>query len=242
MAATIENGNGVARGDTARRGRRRQLIELLVFLFLIVPSMILATFAYKQERASFGLVAWATMARDLALVCLILYFLWQNGESIRAIGWRFRGREVALGIVLFAPFSYLAGLTGRAFHAMGLSVPSSPASFLVPHGTADFVLAGVLVMIVAVAEETIFRGYLIRRLTGIGSGVVAAVLLSAFVFSLGHGYEGSAGLATVGVMGVGFALVYLWRRSLVAPTVMHFLQDFLGIVVLPLMAAAARHH
>jgi membrane protease YdiL (CAAX protease family) len=41
----------------------------------------------------------------------------------------------------------------------------------------------------------------------------------------------------VGVMGVVFAVVYLWRGSLVAPMVMHFLQDFLAIVVLPLLVA-----
>lgn len=32
-------------------------------------------------------------------------------------------------------------------------------------------------------------------------------------FALGHGYEGSAGVVTVGVMGMVFALVYLWRGS-----------------------------
>jgi membrane protease YdiL (CAAX protease family) len=60
-------------------------------------------------------------------------------------------------------------------------------------------------------------------------------LLSAGIFSLGHGYEGSAGVVTVGVMGAVFALVYLWRRSLVAPMMMHFLQDFIGIVLVPLL-------
>jgi membrane protease YdiL (CAAX protease family) len=34
-------------------------------------------------------------------------------------------------------------------------------------------------------------------------------------------------------MGLAFAFVYMWRRSLVAPIVMHFLQDFIGIVLLP---------
>jgi membrane protease YdiL (CAAX protease family) len=57
------------------------------------------------------------------------------------------------------------------------------------------------------------------------------------IFAVGHGYEGSAGVATVGVMGVLFAVVYLWRGSLVAPMVMHLLQDFLAIVVLPLLVA-----
>jgi membrane protease YdiL (CAAX protease family) len=90
-------------------------------------------------------------------------------------------------------------------------------------------------VVVAVAEETIFRGYLLLRFVGIGMGKVLAVLLASVIFAIGHGYEGSAGIATVGVMGVIFALVYLWRGSLVAPIVMHFLQDFLAIVLLPIL-------
>jgi membrane protease YdiL (CAAX protease family) len=66
-------------------------------------------------------------------------------------------------------------------------------------------------------------------------GPAWAALLSAFIFSLGHGYEGSSGVVTVGAMGFVFALVYLWRGSLVAPMVMHFLQDFIGIVLVPLL-------
>lgn len=84
-------------------------------------------------------------------------------------------------------------------------------------------------------EETIFRGYLILRFTAVTLRPAVAVLLSAALFSLGHGYEGSAGVVTVGVMGLALALIYLWRESLVAPIVMHFLQDFLGIVLLPLL-------
>jgi membrane protease YdiL (CAAX protease family) len=68
---------------------------------------------------------------------------------------------------------------------------------------------------------------------------VAAVLLSAVIFSLGHGYEGSAGVITVGAMGIALAVVYAWRRSLIAPIVMHFLQDLLAIVILPLLSRGA---
>jgi membrane protease YdiL (CAAX protease family) len=58
-----------------------------------------------------------------------------------------------------------------------------------------------------------------------------AVAVSSVIFSLGHGYEGLAGMITVGALGATFATVYLWRKSLVAPMVMHFLQDFVTIVV-----------
>jgi uncharacterized protein len=94
-------------------------------------------------------------------------------------------------------------------------------------------LAAFLVVVVAIAEETIFRGYLLLRFRGINLSLSWAVVLSAVIFSLGHGYEGSSGVVTVGAMGLLFALVYLWRQSLVAPMVMHFLQDFIGIVLAP---------
>jgi membrane protease YdiL (CAAX protease family) len=61
------------------------------------------------------------------------------------------------------------------------------------------------------------------------------VVLSSVIFSLGHGYEGSAGVVTVGFMGLAFAIVYVWRRSLVAPIIMHFLQDFLALIVIPVL-------
>jgi len=127
-----------------------------------------------------------------------------------------------------------AGFLERALQVAGLSVPSIPLPSMAAKGMGELLLAIALVAVVALGEETIFRGYLILRLKAITTSPTAA-LLSATIFSLGHGYEGSAGVVTVGVMGLVFALVYLWRQSLVAPIVMHFLQDFVGIVLLPLL-------
>jgi membrane protease YdiL (CAAX protease family) len=69
----------------------------------------------------------------------------------------------------------------------------------------------------------------------LNTGAPTAIVLSAFIFSIGHGYEGTAGVITVGVMGLAFALVYLWRRSLVAPMIMHCFVDFVSIVVAPVL-------
>lgn len=222
--------------DSFQSNCGEQLVEVSVFLFLIVPSMALSFFAVKQGSLSFVLVAFATILRDLGLVSLILFFLWRNGEPINWIGWTFKNswKEIGLGIGLYIPFFIAAGFLERALQVAGLSVPSTPLpSFMAARGMVEIFLAIVLVTVVAVAEETIFRGYLILRLKAITVSPAAAALLSAAIFSLGHGYEGSAGVVTVGVMGLVFALVYMWRQSLVAPIVMHFLQDFIGIVLLP---------
>jgi uncharacterized protein len=225
-------------GNGAPPSKKEQFLEVAVFLFLIVPSMVLSLFAVRQGSLNFLLVASATILRDLSLVSLIFFFLWRNGESTGRIGWTSEntGKEIALGIALFIPFLILDNLLDRGLQAVGFSAPSTPLpSYLTARDVAQVLLAGLLVVVVALAEETIFRGYLILRLKAITGSGLGAVLISAAFFSLGHGYEGSAGVITVGIMGVVLALVYLWRQSLVAPIVMHFLQDFIGIVLVPLL-------
>lgn len=229
------DGNGA--GGT-RPQRREQCIEVAVFLFLVVPSMALSFFVVHRGMLDFVLVSVSTILRDLSLVALVLFFLWRNGEPRTRIGWtsRHAAREVLLGLVLFVPFFFLTHFLEQILLDLGLHTPATPLPALDASGGMWQSLLGiVLVVVVAVTEETIFRGYLMLRFEAVTSSPAAAVILSAAVFALGHGYEGSAGVVTVGVMGAVFALVYLWRGSLVAPIVMHFLQDIIGIVLLPLL-------
>jgi membrane protease YdiL (CAAX protease family) len=218
--------------------RREQAVEVSVFLFLIVPSMLFSFLIIKQGTVGFTLTAVSTIARDLALLSLILFFVWRNREPILRLGWTFKHgwRDILLGIGLSIPVFFGAMFLERLLIGLGLTVPSTPTpSFLTPMDTTQILLATLLVMVVAVTEETIFRGYLMLRFKAITASSAVAVLLSAFIFSLGHGYEGSAGIITVGTMGVVFALVYLWRKSLVAPITMHFVQDFVSIVLMALI-------
>jgi uncharacterized protein len=217
---------------------QEQLFEVLVFLFLIVPSMVLALFVFRAGKLGFVFTAFAVILRDLSLVSLILFFLWRNGESRDRLGWNFKNgwKDVFLGVGLFIPIFFGAGILDHLLQTAGFSAPATPLpAFLAAKGGAEIVLAAILVVVVAVAEETIFRGYLLLRFRALKIGPAWAAVLSAVIFSLGHGYEGSSGVVTVGAMGFVFALVYLWRGSLVAPMVMHFLQDFIGIVLVPLL-------
>ena len=218
--------------------KRERLIEVAVFLFLIGPSLVLSLFLVNQGNLSFMLTAVATILRDLSFLSLILFFLWRNRESILNIGWTVRGArgDILLGCALFVPVFFGAAALDQILGSIGFSSPSTPLPSLQPSRSAlEMLTAVVLVAIVAVTEETIFRGYLMLRFDIFGSSSLS-VLLSAFIFSLGHGYEGSAGVITVGVLGAIFSLVYLWRGSLIAPITMHFLQDFVSIVFVPLLA------
>jgi hypothetical protein len=110
MATSLHN-NGVNGRHTAELSRTKELAEVSVFLFLIVPSMVLSFFVIKQGSLSFVLVAFATILRDLALVSLILFFVWRNGEPVNWIGLTFKNvwKEIGLGIGLYIPLFFAAG-------------------------------------------------------------------------------------------------------------------------------------
>jgi uncharacterized protein len=225
--------NGSVNDERAQPSRKVQTIEVTVFLLLIVPSMALSFLTEKEQNLRFAQMAIGSMLNDIALLSLVLYFIWRNQERVESIGWKFDhfGRDLALGVVLFVPV-YLGGnMLANLLHQIGLSAPERQPSFLAVSGLKQLVLSVMIVTIVAVVEETIFRGYLMLRFTGVSAHRSAAVILSSIIFSLGHGYEGMAGTVTVFLLGVLFALIYLWRKSLVAPMVIHFLTDFTSIVL-----------
>jgi membrane protease YdiL (CAAX protease family) len=221
--------------------RREHGVELLVFLLLVMPPLALSLVT-TLRGLPFVLVAVATSLRDVALVALVLFFLWRNGERRATVGWTARGlgREVALGLLLFPGAAGLASSTVGALRSFGIAAAPHTPRALAPRGVGETILGVVVVVIVAISEETIFRGYLIGRLRELTRSAAAAVVLSTAVFTLGHGYEGPAGMVGVAVLGIVFALVYLWRRSLVAPVTMHFCQDLFALVILPHFAHGPR--
>jgi len=220
--------------------RRVQSIELVVFLLILLPLMALSALADRPDGLDFTAVAIAVIVHDLALLALVLFFVWRNGEGFAAIGWsrRHLAREIGIGLALFAPVFFAIHGLERLLRYAGLTAPETLPGYLLPTPGIEYLLALVFLIVVAVAEETIFRGYLLRRFHTLTGSRVAALALSVSVFALGHGYQGSVGIVAVGALGLLYALIYMWRGSLVAPTVMHFVQNAIGLYLAPLMDAA----
>jgi uncharacterized protein len=230
---TINPLQSPAVSETEQPSRKVQTIEAGVFLFLIVPSMLTSFLINGQSNVHFITSAIFSILSDLGLIGLIFYFIWRNGEPLRRFGLTLRNmlKEAGWGLLLFIPVIYTTNLLENVLRSAGLSAPSKLPSFLVAKGHAGLILAIFLVIVVAFVEETIFRGYLIRRLSTATRHPWVAVVLSSAIFSMGHGYEGMAGVISIFGLGVVLAVVYLWRKSLAAPMIIHFCIDFNSIVL-----------
>ena len=219
-------------------GYVEQLLEVLTFCFLIVPGLAFSFTGGSYVKENFFLGVLGVVLSDLALVALICFFLWRNNERFSRIGWVTKGyiKEIIIGIILYFPLVYgLSYVEGWLQSAGLLLAKGHMPSFLSPEGVSERIVATFMVLIIAVSEETIFRGYLILRFKSITGSTFAAVIISSIIFSIGHGYEGLEGVIIVGIMGTFFALIYLWRKSLIVPIVLHFMQDYIAIVLLPQM-------
>ena len=90
-----------------------------------------------------------------------------------------------------------------------------------------------LCMLVGVAEELVFRGYLQMQFTAWAKGAaVGGVVFSALMFGAAHGYEGARAMFMLSVFGAFFSLLALFRRNLRAGIFAHSWHDaFAGLAV-----------
>jgi uncharacterized protein len=95
-----------------------------------------------------------------------------------------------------------------------------------------------LCMLVGVAEELVFRGYLQTQFTAWAKGAaVAGVVFSAMIFGAAHGYEGARAMFMLTVFGVFFSLLALFRRNLRAGIFAHSWHDAVAGLAVALLHA-----
>jgi uncharacterized protein len=168
------------------------------------------------------------------LIGLILLILASHGERPRDV---FLGRRPAVGEarlgVLLVPAALAIGF-GLLLILQLLSprlhtVPINPFQDLLRTNRDALLFAAVVVVAGGVREE-IQRAFLIHRFeTSLGGGGVG-VIVTSVAFGLGHLPQGVDAAIATGTLGAFWALVYIRRRSMVAPLVSHSGFDLLQIV------------
>jgi membrane protease YdiL (CAAX protease family) len=193
-------------------------------------------------RLSLPFVLTLSLADTLVLVALMVALTRAHGESATELwlGHRRVRTEIAVGVLLI-PVVFMGVVlllnTLRLVAPWLHNVPQNPLEQLA--GTAaDAAMFALVAIIAGGIREELQRAFLLRRFEQSLGGPTVGVVAVSVAFGLGHYTQGWDAVVTTGTLGAFWAVVYLRRRSSVAPIVSHAGFNTLEILRVALLGSA----
>lgn len=176
-------------------------------------------------RLSLTFVLILSVADTLLLVGLMVALTHAHGERVAALwlGGRPVRREAVVGLVLI-PAVFLAVVVLlnllRVVAPWLHNVETNPLEQLA--GTpGDAAVFAVVAIVAGGVREELQRAFLLQRFERHLGGRIAGVVVLSAGFGLGHVVQGWDAVVTTGALGAFWAVLYLRRRSTIAPLVSH---------------------
>lgn len=167
-----------------------------------------------------------SLADTLVLVVLMVLLMRAHGESASELwlGQRPLKKEALLGLALI-PVVFL--LVVILLNAVRLWVPwlhnvaSNPLEELAAGDAADAAMFALVAIFAGGVREELQRAFLLHRFEQHLGGAWVGILVLSAAFGLGHYVQGWDAAITTGLLGAFWAVIYLRRRSSMAPVVSH---------------------
>ena len=222
-------------------GRLVALLEVLIcsdFPTQLALGATVAALGYKPfgatGRLQVAYVVGLSLVDAVVLVGLIMLFLYSHGESPREVlfGRRRIGDEIAYGLplTLIALVAGIGGLLAIQYLLPWLhSVQQNPLEGLLS-SRRDAWLFGLVVLVAGGVREEIQRAFLLHRFEVWLGGSTVGVAVTSAAFGAGHLLQGYDAAIVTGLLGAFWGVIYLRRRSVVAPMVSHAGFDLVQIV------------
>jgi membrane protease YdiL (CAAX protease family) len=173
---------------------------------------------------------------DAALVLLLVWLLLRAHDERPVavlVGTRRLGEEVLLGLVMVPAALLLVTVTFGILMQIAPwlhNVPENPLEALI-QSPAAAVWFSVVAVVAGGLREEVQRAFILRRFEQhLGGGVIGLVIFSA-AFGLGHVVQGWDAVLATSLLGGFWGIVYLKRRSIVAPTVCHAVFNLTEILI-----------
>lgn len=190
-----------------------------------------------DRRLSIGDLYLNVVVSQLVVVGALVGLLWYTGIPSGDVGigehaWTMMaqiGAGLALGVLLFIGNE----ASVRLFDRFDIGYSEELRRSLAPSGPLGWaVLLGIVLPIIAAAEELMFRAALIGALdAGFDIPVSVLVILSSITFALGHGVQGPGGVLVTGVLGLVLAGAFVWSGSLALVVVAHYVINVFEFVM-----------
>lgn len=135
--------------------------------------------------------------------------------------------EVLLGLTVALTFCYFAVAVVCGWVSLYFRERESPYALALRPQTAleRFVWVSAMSPTAGFCEEIIFRGIAMSVAFALGADAVIAVVVTSFLFALGHAVYGTSWMIGTMVLGIASAVVVLWSQSLWPAIIAHTLYD-----------------
>jgi membrane protease YdiL (CAAX protease family) len=195
-----------------------------------------------QGNLQLGFVTALTLLDTLALVWLMVALLRAGGQRPSALwlGTRPAAGEVVKGIqhvpIVFAIGASLL-LTIRALTPDLHNVEVNPFQALAGNTASQAVMLLIVAIVGGGVREELQRAFLLDRFERHLGPAWLGVMLLSVAFGLGHLMQGQDAAIATGAMGAFWAVVYLRRRSSVAPMVSHALFNSFEVLLITMLGS-----
>jgi len=217
------------------RGQQRTIAAIEILLCSSLPTQVLIAGALgalglspqtPAEQLSLPFVLTLSLADSTLLIVLMVVLMRAHGDSPWRLwrGHRRLGTEVSLGLALVPITVVFVGLLLRALQERAPwlhNVPTNPLETLAAGGPTEAAMMGVIAIVAGGLREELQRAFLLQRFERHLGGAAVGVVVLSTAFGLGHAMQGWDAAVATGLLGAFWAVVYLWRRSSVAPIVSH---------------------
>jgi len=181
-----------------------------------------------------GYVVGVSLLDSVVLIGLVFLFLYAHGEEPREVLIDRRPilREAGAGVLLIPValgIAIVVLLTVLRAAPFLHTVEKNPLQALIA-SPRDAMLFALVVIVAGGVREEVQRAFQLHRFeVWLGGGRVGVVVTSA-IFGAGHLLQGVDAAIVTGLLGALWAVVYLRRRSVVAPMVSHAGFDLIQIL------------
>ncbi len=199
----------------------------------------LAAFGFRPyvdgtTRLSVIYVVGLSLADALLLIGLMLALMYAHGDRPREVffGSRPIAGEAALGLPLtLVTLAIAIAVLGtvQQFAPWLHTVPENPLQDLLG-SPRDAWLFAIVVVVAGGVREELQRAFLMNRFERWLGGGTVGVVVTSIGFGAGHLLQGVDATLATGLLGAFWAIVYLRRRSCVAPMVSHAGFDLMQLV------------
>jgi membrane protease YdiL (CAAX protease family) len=161
----------------------------------------------------------------VVVVGLVALFLRGHDESVRRVlfGERSMLREALVGVAVLPAVLMLVLLVLvliLRFAPQLHNVARNPLEDMLTNRSDALIFAAV-VMIAGGIREEVQRGFIVHRFDRYLGGAGWGVAIYSVFFGLGHAEQGIDAMIATALLGIFWGLLYLARRSIVAPMVSH---------------------